>query len=182
MSQQKEWKTLSSEVGFQGKFLKVRVDKVRRPDGSIGAYEVVEKPDFVIVIPKTGDKFYLVEQYRYAVGECSWEFPQGGCEGEPNLETCAKRELEEEIGLKATRLTLLGNIWLAVGSSTQGCSIYLAEQLSPGKKQLDASEADLVTSFFTLQEIEVMIRKGIIRSSITIAAFSLYQLQKNPKD
>src|SRR5438876_12087782 len=107
MSQQKEWETLSSEIGFQGKFLKVRVDKVRRPDGSIGTYEVVEKPDFVVIIPKTDDKFYLVEQYRYTVGARSWEFPQGGCEGIPDLETCARKELEEEVGLIATNLILL---------------------------------------------------------------------------
>ena len=168
------WKTISSKTGFQGKFLKVRVDRVERPDGSIGTYEMVEKSDFVMVIPKVGDKFYLVNQYRYPVNSRSWEFPQGGCEGIDDLEMCARKELEEELGLQAMNLTFLGNLWLAVGNSTQGCGIFLTEQVNKGKQQLEESEADLVTGVFTEQEIATMIKSGEIRSSTTVAAFGLY--------
>lgn len=179
MQKGNRWKTLSSEIGFQGKFLKVRVDRVERSDGSIGMYEMVEKPDFVMVIPKIGDKFYLVNQYRYPVNSCSWEFPQGGCEGINDLESCARKELEEELGFQVEGLIFLGNLWLAVGNSTQGCGIYLTEQITQGRQQLEESEADLVTGLFTEQEIANMIMSGEIRSSTTVAAFGLYLLNKS---
>ncbi len=179
MQKEDGWKTLSSETGFQGKFLKVRVDRVERPDGSIGTYEMVEKPDFVVVIPKIGDKFYLVNQYRYPVNSRSWEFPQGGCEGISDLESCAKKELEEELGFQAKNLTFLGNLWLAVGNSTQGCGIFLTEAVTQGKQELEESETDLITGLFTEQEIVSMIKSGEIRSSTTVAAFGLYQLNKS---
>jgi len=178
MGKRREWKILSSEVGFQGKFLKVRVDQVERPDGSIGTYELVEKPDFVMIIPKIGNNFYLVNQYRYSVGSPSWEFPQGECKGINDLEVCAREELKEELGFEAKRLTLLGNLWLAVGNSTQGCGIFLTERVIQDKQQLQESEADLITGSFTEQEIANMIRLGEIRSSTTVAAFGLYLLSR----
>ena len=167
MAEQKGWKTLSSKIGFQGKHLKVRVDKVERPNGTTGTYEFVDKPDFIMAIPKIGDKFYLVEQYRYALNSRSWEFPQGGCEGIADLATCARKELEEELGLKTVDLRLLGNLWLAVGNSNQGCGIYLAEQLTEGYKQLEEGEvgSNLITKLFTEDQIKKMIVSGKIRCS-----------------
>ena len=111
MKQDNAWRTLSSEIAYQGKWLTVRVDQVLRPDGSKGTYELIDKKDFVVMIPRRDNRFYLVEQYRYAVGARSWEFPQGGCEEVIDLETCAKKELEEELGVKALNLVSLGNLW-----------------------------------------------------------------------
>lgn len=177
MARETGWKTLSSEIGFQGKFLTVRVDQIERPDGSVGIYEMVDKPDFVMVIPRIGDKFYLVNQYRYPVNSRSWEFPQGECKGVSDLEACAKEELEEELGLQAKELQFLGNLWLAVGNSTQGCGIFVTEQFIQGKQKLEQSEADLISRLFTEQEIKAMIKSGEIRSSMTIAAFGLLAIQ-----
>lgn len=180
MKNKEGWKTLSSKIGFHGEHLKVRVDKVKRPNGTTGTYEFVDKPDFIMVLPKVGDKFYLTEQYRYALGSRSWEFPQGGCEGIPDLAACAKKELEEELGLKTTELRLLGSFWLAVGNSNQGCGIYLAEQLTEGRKQLEEGEtgSNLITKLFTEDQIKEMIVSGKIRCSMSIAAFNLYLLNK----
>jgi 8-oxo-dGTP pyrophosphatase MutT (NUDIX family) len=180
MTEQKGWKTISSKIGFQGEYLKVRVDKVERPSGTTGIYEFVDKPGFIMVIPKVGDKFYLAEQYRYALDSRSWEFPQGGCEGISDLATCARKELEEELGLNTGDLRLLGNLWLAVGNSNQGCGIYLADQLTEGRQQLEEGEAgsNLISKLFTEEQIKKMIKSGKIRCSMTIAAFNLYLLNK----
>lgn len=180
MTKNKTWKTLSSEIGFHGEHLKIRIDKVERPNGSTGTYEFVDKPDFIMVIPKFENKFYLTEQYRYALDSRSWEFPQGGCEGIPDLTVCARKELEEELGLKTSNLHLLGNLWLAVGNSNQGCGIYLAEKLTEGKQQLEDGElgSNLISQLFTEEQIKEMVVSGKIRCSMTIAAFNLYLLHK----
>jgi ADP-ribose pyrophosphatase len=178
MKRDNAWKTLSSEIAYKGKWLTVRVDRVLRPDGTQGTYELIDKKDFVVIIPRIDDLFYLVEQYRYAVGAKSLEFPQGGCDDEIDLETCAKKELEEETGLRALNLVSLGKLWVAAGNSTQGCEVFLAEDAIHGKQSLEVSESDLEYRKFTEDQIVEMIKDGQIRSSNTIAAFYLYLLKR----
>jgi len=49
-----------------------------RRDGSEGIYGIVEKPDFVVIVPLENDsRIHLVQQYRYPVRARYWEFPQG---------------------------------------------------------------------------------------------------------
>ena len=59
----------------------LREDDIRRPDGSIGIYSVVDKPAYALVVAQDGDRFHLVEQFRYPLGERRWEFPQGTAPG-----------------------------------------------------------------------------------------------------
>jgi hypothetical protein len=68
---------LSTRTVYENRWISVREDEVQRPDGSIGTYGVVDKPDFALVIPAERGGFHLVEQYRYAVAARSWGFPQG---------------------------------------------------------------------------------------------------------
>lgn len=69
---------LSTRQVYAMPWLRVREDEVQFADGSRGIYSVVEKPDFVVVLPYERDGFWLVEQYRYPIGARHWEFPQGG--------------------------------------------------------------------------------------------------------
>ena len=62
----------------------VREDEIRRPDGSLGIYGVVDKPNYALIIAADGDRLRLVEQFRYPVGERRWEFPRARRRGEPN--------------------------------------------------------------------------------------------------
>jgi 8-oxo-dGTP pyrophosphatase MutT (NUDIX family) len=80
----------------------VREDQVRWPDGSVGVYGVVEKPDFALVLPPHQNGFWMVEQYRYPVGRRAWEFPQGSWgHGNTGLSgDLARAELAEETGLQ----------------------------------------------------------------------------------
>jgi 8-oxo-dGTP pyrophosphatase MutT (NUDIX family) len=118
-------------------------------------------------------RYYLVQQYRYAIRARSWEFPQGGCEEAADLRRCAERELREELGLSAADWLSLGKLWLAVGNSNQGFEVFLALRLRTGQQMLDESEADLVWQTFSEEEISDMIANGGIRSSVTISAFYL---------
>lgn len=70
-------RTLSTRVPYRNPWLSVREDQVEFADGSPGLYGVVECADFALIIPAEEDGFHLVEQFRYATGERSWEFPSG---------------------------------------------------------------------------------------------------------
>lgn len=72
-----EIRTTGSRLVYENRWLRVREDRIERPDGSPGLYTVVEKLDFSLVVPVDADGFHLIEQYRYPVRGRYWEFPQG---------------------------------------------------------------------------------------------------------
>jgi 8-oxo-dGTP pyrophosphatase MutT (NUDIX family) len=100
---------VSSRIVYANQWMQLREDVIERPDGSQGIYTYVEKPDFALIIPVEHDGFHLVEQYRYPVSHRSWEFPQGTLTDRQDAdpEELARRELAEETGLRAGRLTRL---------------------------------------------------------------------------
>ena len=69
--------TTSTQLVYENRWMRVREDTIRRRDGSNGIYGVVEKPDFVVIIPVEDDgRLYLVEQFRYLVKAAIGNFPK----------------------------------------------------------------------------------------------------------
>jgi 8-oxo-dGTP pyrophosphatase MutT (NUDIX family) len=123
---------LSSEKVFQGKVIGVRVDRVRMPDGAIGAREIVSHPGAVgIVAVDDADRLILVRQYRPAVGEWFDELPAGllDVHGEPALEA-AQRELYEEAAVRAADWQVLLDLHTSPGMTNEVIRIYLARELT----------------------------------------------------
>jgi 8-oxo-dGDP phosphatase len=166
---------VSTRTVYRNRWLSVREDEVRRPDGSAGLYSVIDKPDFALVIPAEPDGFHLVEQYRYPVGGRYWEFPQGTSSLEVVLppEELARAELAEETGLRASRLELLGHLHCAYGMSSQGFDVFLATGLSPGPVAREASEQDMRQRRVTRAEFDELVRTGGITDDSTLAAYAL---------
>ncbi|OEF24128.1 NUDIX domain-containing protein [Vibrio rumoiensis] len=175
----KEIITLSSTVVYQNKWMTVREDKIKRESGAEGIFGVVERPDFVVVIPIDGDDIYLVEQYRYAVEERLLELPQGAWESEPNADplTLAVGELKEETGLVAEKMQYVGFQYLAYGYSNQGYHIYLATGLTQQTTQLDCEEEGLVAKKIPLSEFEQRIISGEIKDATSVNAYGLAKLK-----
>lgn len=168
----------ASRPVYQNAWMSVREDQIRLPDGTPGIYGVVDKPDFALVIPRDGDGYWLVEQYRYPVRRRDWEFPQGawpaGRSGSPA--DLARAELREETGLTAASLTHLGHLFTASGFCSQGYDVFLAEGLTAGPTDREPTEQDMTQRLVSDQEFRAMIRSGRIRDSATVAAYSLLSL------
>src|SRR5690242_13270078 len=99
-------RTLSSREVYRNPWLRVREDQIERSNGKKGIYGVVEKDDCAVVLPLEGDKIYLVEQFRYTIGQRTLELPQGGWESpDVDPEELARGELREETGLVAASMT-----------------------------------------------------------------------------
>ncbi len=126
-------RTVASRVVYQNPWLSVREDAIERADGSPGVYSVVDKGNYAVVVPYENDGFWLVEQYRYPVGERSWEFPMGTYPdrrmGDP-LEPARRVSCLEETGLTAREWEPAGRRLLVVvpGFSSQGGHVYLAQR------------------------------------------------------
>jgi ADP-ribose pyrophosphatase len=165
---------------YENRWMRVREDTIRRRDGSIGIYGVVEKPDFVVIVPVEDDgRLHLGGQYRYPVKGRYWELPQGSWEQEPGADTMemARGELQEETGLDAAHMTYVGHLFEACGYANQGFHIYLATGLRQGEANRGHEEQDLVTRDFALSEVERMIREGEIKDATTVAALGLLRLK-----
>ncbi len=103
------------------------------PDGTRFERDIVRHPGAVAVVAVTDDgAVVLVRQYRASVDRWILEIPAGtrDVDGEPAAET-AGRELAEEAGYRADRLTLLAEILNTPGFCDESTGIYLATGLTP---------------------------------------------------
>lgn len=172
---------ISSREVYSNRWMTVREHQIERADGSPGIYGVIEKPDFVLIIPieKNGpidkDAVYLVEQYRLPVAGRFAEFPQGSWEEKPGADPMeiARGELREETGLLAGKMEYVGHLFVAYGMSNQGFRVFLATQLSQGERNLEKEELDLVVKRVAIEEFEEMILSGEIKDAASIAAWAL---------
>lgn len=171
--------TLASRIVYQNNWMTVREDSIRRRDGSTGIYGVIDKPDFVVVVPLHADgSLQLVQQFRYPIRARCWEFPLGtwGSAGtEPAL--VARHELQEETGLTATTLIHAGYLHGACGTINQGYNIFLATGLTAGPAALERKEQDIISRAFSRNEFEAMLLDGTITDATAVACFGLLRLK-----
>lgn len=159
----------------------VREDDIRRQDGSSGIYGVIDKPTYALVIAADGDRYRLVEQFRYPIGLRRWEFPQGTAPGtlegaEPPPADLAARELREETGLRATSLEVLGQLDVAPGMTSQRGWVFLATGITEGDHERELEEQDMHSEWFSSGQIERMMSDGTITDAQTIAGWMLLRL------
>ncbi|MEW2621599.1 NUDIX domain-containing protein [Streptomyces sp. NPDC048106] len=172
-----EVRATGSKVVYENRWMSVREDTTLRHDGTPGLYGVVRKPDFAVVIPYADGGFHLVEQYRYPVEGRYWEFPQGSWEDRPDVDPLdlARGELAEETGLTAAEMTLIGHLFAAYGYSDQGFNVILATGLTQGEPRLEPEEADLISRWFSEEEVWRMVAEGRVKDASTLAALALLQ-------
>ena len=134
-------KTIKTKIAHKGTYLTLNSDEVLLPNGNISTREWIKHPGAVCCIPILPDgKIGLIKQYRYGPRQEFIEIPAGKLDKEELPENCANRELAEEIGYKAKKLTLLTKIHPAIGFSNEVMWLFLGEQLVKTKRKLDHDE------------------------------------------
>lgn len=175
---------VASREVYRNAWMVVREDDVRRQDGSPGIYGVIDKPTYALVVARDGDRYRLVEQFRYPIGLRRWEFPQGTAPGtldgnEPPPADLAARELREETGLRAASMVVLGQLDVAPGMSSQRGWVFLATGITEGEHDREPEEQDMRTEWFAGAQIDRMILDGTITDAQTLAAWTLLRLAGN---
>src|SRR5450432_4206483 len=154
-------RTLSTREVYRNHWMRVREDAIERNNGARGIYGVVDKQDCAVILPIDGDHIWLVEQFRYTIGERALELPQGGWEADNiDPEALARGELREETGLIAGRMTELPWMWIAYGFARQRQHVFVAEDLVPGAHQRDAEESDMEIIRLPISDFEQKLRTG----------------------
>lgn len=135
--------TVSRAEIFTGALLSVRRETVRREDGRLAVREIVGHAPAVAVLPLDDvGRALLVRQYRKPLEQVLWEVPAGKMEPGEAPEECARRELAEEAGVAAERLTYVGRIATTPGFSDEVIHLFRAEGLKgAGDVAADPDEA-----------------------------------------
>ncbi|HEV7825596.1 MAG TPA: NUDIX hydrolase [Mycobacteriales bacterium] len=166
------YEVLASERTFVGEVVTVRVDKVRMPDGTVSAREVIEHDDVVAVVALDPDgRVLLIRQYRHPLRARLWELPAGlrDAPGESWTETAA-RELAEEAALAAGTWHALLDVHPSPGTATYRARIYLARDLHDVEPDHEPSgeEADLETRWVPLDEAVAQVEAGEITNALAV--------------
>lgn len=168
----------SSDIIHQGPLIALRKDIIKDPMGKDHHYDIVEHPGACVMIPVADDgKLHLVKQWRRAAGQILLELPAGTLEKNEEPIYCAQRELQEEIGYRANKLTPLGGFYTAPGFCDEYLHLFLAEELEESVLPGDDSEKiDQVTLSF--DEALKYIDNGKITDAKTILGIYRYLKSK----
>jgi ADP-ribose pyrophosphatase len=167
-------KTISSTNIYDGKIIKVRLDKVLLRDGKESFREIVEMTNqgAVAIVPIVDDKVYFVKQYRKSLGKDLLEIPAGRMDPGEDPVDSARRELAEEIGFWPNELQQLAFFYTSPGFSNEAIYLYLARDLVKYEAASDEGEFLEIQSL-PLAEALKMISNGEIEDGKTIAGLLL---------
>jgi len=166
-------KIVSSQPLFDGGFLHVQKLTVQLPDGRMAFREVTRHRGAVVIVPVWPDKTVtVVKQYRPAIDAQSIEAPAGLLDPNEDTLTAAKRELEEETGLRAERWYYLATVASSPGFCDEKVALYAAAGLSEGNTHFDEDEF-LVSERVPMDRLYEMILSGEVVNSSTVSAFLL---------
>jgi ADP-ribose pyrophosphatase len=163
-----------------GSVLDLDVDEVVEPGGIRGTREVVRQRGSVAALPVHEDgRVVLVRQYRYAVDALVWELPAGRRDSGETPDEGARRELEEEVGLRAGRLEPLLVFWTTPGFCDEVMHLFRATALEAVPPRPEADER-IEAATFTLAEAMAMVGRGEIREGKTLVALLLESNRRQP--
>lgn len=160
---------MSKKEMYRGKKIVVRKDSQHS-----NVWDVVMHPGSIVLIPVMSDgKILLIKQWRHAIDQIVIELPAGTLENHEEPLACAEREIQEETGYRAKKMTPLGGFYSTPGYCTEYLHLFVAEELEPSYRPADEDEGIDVFPV-TLAEAERMIKTGEICDAKTIAGIHCY--------
>lgn len=163
-------KTLENKNIYSGKIITVDIETVLLPNNKTAAREIVRHPGAVAILPvDASGNICFVRQFRKAVDSELLEVPAGKLEKGEEPSQCALRELQEEIGYSANKLTFLTAIYTSPGFADEKIYIFKAEDLIKSELEKDDDEFINILWYKPDKAFE-MIKNGEIRDAKTITA------------
>ncbi|MCU7826640.1 NUDIX domain-containing protein [Kitasatospora sp. DSM 101779] len=168
------WRRTGREVLHSGPFVRLVADTVQGPYAPPFRYEHVEVADAVRTVALDDEqRLLLVEDDFYLTGRRMPHLPGGGMEAGEVPEAAARRELEEETGLRAARWRPLGAIHPLPSSTSAVTHLFLATGLSAGTMARDETEAAMTVRRCTVEEALALVTSGEITEAGSVAAVLL---------
>lgn len=175
-------KQVHRDVRYHGRIIDLILDEVEHPDGSRGVREIAHHPGGAVSVPLLDDgRVILVRQLRYPIGADVLELPAGKLSPGEDPAHCAARELEEETGWVAGRLTHLTSILTTPGFCDEVLHLFIAENLheSPRGHNREPGEYSMTVEILPLAEALGMVENGTITDAKTIIGLLLADRRGN---
>lgn len=152
---------LASETVYGGRVVDLLVDTVREA-GRTYTREVVRHPGGAAIVPVFDDgTVALVSQYRHPAVRYVLELPAGRIESGERPEICAARELEEEIGVVASRIEQLSEFYTTPGFCAEKLWVFLATGLTETERSHEEDELIEVVRLPLARALEMIASREI---------------------
>ncbi|MCC7008657.1 MAG: NUDIX hydrolase [Acidobacteria bacterium] len=175
MTNRRRARATGHEVIYQGRIFRIERDRVPLANGRTLTMEAVRHRGSVVLIaqPARGE-IVLIRQFRYVVGRWLWELPAGSLEeGEPPARA-ARRECQEEIGLRPTRLRRLGTFYPSPGFCDERMIFYLCSGLvTPARPLPKDPDEQIEPRTLSVREAWTLVERGEIADMKTIVGLTL---------
>lgn len=164
------WETKHISEVYDNPWIVVTHEDVITPGGSEGIYGKVHFKNLAVgVIPLDEENnTWIVGQYRYTLEEYSWEIPEGGAPFNNSALASAKRELEEETGIKAEKWTEVIQLTTSNSVTDERAICYVAQNLSYGISTPEDTE-QLKVRKLPFDELVEMTMKGEITDAMSVS-------------
>jgi 8-oxo-dGTP pyrophosphatase MutT (NUDIX family) len=172
------WRSGPVSVVYENPWIRIEASDATAPTGRPAKYAVVRFANLAVgVVPLWPDgTVTLVGQQRFALGDYSWELPEGGAPLDEDPLEGGKRELREEVGLEAADWREILRLQLSNSVTDERAVVYLATGFTRAAINPDETEAlDVVRVPFRDLLAEVLACR--VQDAMTVAAaFRLHHM------
>jgi ADP-ribose diphosphatase len=163
---------LKTELLAESSYFQIEALHLRFSNGQQRVYERLRGTGYrsvLLVAMPDAEHVLLLHEYAVGVEQRVLGLPKGGAEAGESYLQAAQRELREETGLRAARLSELGELTLAPGHLCHSCQVVLAEGLEPCPSDGDEPEPlELVR--IPLAALHDLVARGELHEARAIAA------------
>ncbi len=136
------FRVVSSRNIYEGRVVRLDVDRIVEPSGMEVEREIVRHPGAAVLLPVTAARtVILIRQFRYAAGETLLEVPAGTIDPGESPEETARRELVEETGYHPGRIEKLAEFFPSPGILSERMHLFLATELEKREASPDIDES-----------------------------------------
>ena len=171
------FRKLAEREVHSGYLISVAIGTFATPDGEEFERDVVHHPGAVSVVPvlDEGSAVLMVRQYRAAIDRDLLEIPAGkrDVQDEPP-EVTARRELEEEVGMRAGRIEKLAEFYNSPGFCDEHSFVFMGLDLEQCETSFQGVEEQHMTiERIALDDVPRLIAEGEITDAKSIIGLCL---------
>ena len=157
---------------FKGKRIRLATQVLELPNALRVTLDVIEHPGASLIVPFLDSKtIIMIKQFRPVMSQYLYELPTGTIDANETPLACVKREIIEETGFSAKKVSFLGKIYPVPSYSTEIIHIFKGERL---QKEEMKNEPDEIIEVIALKKNQVkrLFKKRKILDAKTICALT----------
>jgi 8-oxo-dGTP pyrophosphatase MutT (NUDIX family) len=170
------WETIGEKVAFENRWVKVRLQQVRLPNGKEYEYTIVDRPEqgVAVFLFDAQRRLLMEREYRHALGQVVWQIPGGLIdEDEPPLES-AIRELREETGYAGREWVELGEFYDNPGLGNARSILFMAQVTPTDATTTEWDDAEAIEmEWVTMEWLREAIQRGEIIERVVLSGLGM---------